>query len=164
MKKNFITALALTACLTLSFVSTTFAAEANQNPDNTYGFTIDSSEAEGGLFIDSNGVKYAYKDGELIGRVARIKITDTEDGKHVEHDSYYLFNQENMAAEAWTTVTKDGNNVYHKTGAKLGYNWVYTVTAEDFGYSKTTATTDYIRTLGTENHDQLLVCQKYEKF
>ncbi|WP_455619697.1 hypothetical protein [Eisenbergiella sp.] len=75
MKKNFITALALTACLTLSFVSTTFAAE------------------------------------------------------------------------AWTTVTKDGNNVYHKTGAKLGYNWVYTVTAEDFGYSKTTATTDYIRTL-----------------
>lgn len=147
MRKKLVTALALTVCLTLSSVSTAFAAEENPNSENIQAFTIDSDEAEGGLFIDSNGVKYAYKDGELIGRVARIKITDTEDGKHIEHDSYYLFNQDNMAAEAWTTVTKGGNNVYHKTGVKLGYNWVYTVSAEDFGYSKTTATTEYIRTL-----------------
>lgn len=27
-----------------------------------------------------------------------------------------------VAAEAWTTVTKNGKNVYHKTGAKIGYN------------------------------------------
>ncbi len=147
MKRNSIITLALIACLSFSSTFTAFAAEENPTPENGYGFTINPHEAEGGLIIDSNGIKYAYRDGELIGRSARVAVTDTEDGKHVEHDSYYVTNPDKydeVAAEAWTTVTKNGKNVYHKTGAKIGYNHTYNKPVEDFGYGKTTATTGYV--------------------
>ena len=144
MKKNSVITLALIACLSLSSAFTAFAAEENPTRQDQCGFP---NEAEGGLLIDSNGIKYVYRDGELIGRSARSVVTDTDDGKHVEHDSYYVTNPDKydeVAAEAWTTVTKNGKNVYHKTGAKIGYNHTYNKPVEDFGYGKTTATTGYV--------------------
>lgn len=137
----------LLLCLVTVMASALTVSAEELNTENPCDFVVDENEKGGRTFIDSEGIKYSYYNGELITRSTRSRETVTEKGELVTHDSYYVYDSEYAycAAEAWTTATLNGNNVYHKTGAKIGYNWVYTETDEVFGYSKTTATTDSIK-------------------